>query len=816
MASKKRNSITSASSTTSARGAFATSANSSRGPASSRLTSEPRLARSLSHLFSHPQLSRLASFGQNFYYRFSKLPTHLYHSLKTSITFVILISIFSLFVVAEILIPKGWTVLRPLRIIPDSLKRLFTRASSFLDRDNHNGPSRAYLIELAFKHMQAKRTRTLITVFGMSISMAFIVLLMSIGYGLQHLVTTRVARLEELQQAEVLPGLSDDLVLNDKFLSRVQNLPEVKAVLPLISVVGRVSFQDSISDIAVYGTTTDYLASSAIQPIRGKVFQSQEMSRPTGDGVVEVNREGGAGASGSAGAGASDDLDDEGKAVSFIISEGSWLRVRSDSSVNGQVLGYTRQANIGNRTNGYEVWGDYYQGFVLSNGGSSQGGSAFDNSPDNSSTNSSQNQPNKALWIKATFPLWQSSTCTDVEPSQQQPAESDSSDVEAKTDPDGATDTTSTQPAASLTYNKNCEDGQYIPLLDELGNQAVKEGFVAQLPGQITVSSGTNVLGVSTVAFATSSSSLNQTNTSQWLAQGGTLPVIDQKDTLDSKVSDEFATNIGKTIIQIPKGSLRQAVVNRSVLSLLGLSEDKAVGSKITMTFIAVSSQSNGEEERIESAPTTYEIIGVTPEDDTPVVYVPFIELRSLGIDNFSQVKVVAKDKNLLSELRATIETMGYGTVSVADTVTQIDNLFGNFRLLMAVIGLVALFVASLGMFNTLTVSLLERTREIGLLKAMGMRSDEIRELFLTESMIMGFYGGVLGLIIGSALGKLLSLVLTGVAVSHGVGSIDISLVPFDFVLVVVGLSVVVGIITGFFPARRATKISALNALRYE
>jgi ABC-type antimicrobial peptide transport system permease subunit len=159
---------------------------------------------------------------------------------------------------------------------------------------------------------------------------------------------------------------------------------------------------------------------------------------------------------------------------------------------------------------------------------------------------------------------------------------------------------------------------------------------------------------------------------------------------------------------------------------------------------------------------------------------------------------------------------MGYGTVSVADTVAQIDSLFSTFRLLLGVIGLVALSVAALGMFNTLTVSLLERTREVGLLKAMGMKSGEVRELFLTESMIMGFYGGILGLLIGFGAGKLLSLILSSVAVAKGVGFIDISVVPLSFVLVVVVLAIIVGILTGYFPARRATKISALNALRYE
>jgi ABC-type antimicrobial peptide transport system permease subunit len=102
------------------------------------------------------------------------------------------------------------------------------------------------------------------------------------------------------------------------------------------------------------------------------------------------------------------------------------------------------------------------------------------------------------------------------------------------------------------------------------------------------------------------------------------------------------------------------------------------------------------------------------------MIYVPFMDVRSLGVNKYSQLKVIAKDNGSLRDIRTTIESAGYGTVSVSDTVAQIDSLFSKFRLVLSILGLVALSVAALGMFNTLTVSLLERTREVGLMKAMG------------------------------------------------------------------------------------------------
>jgi len=131
-------------------------------------------------------------------------------------------------------------------------------------------------------------------------------------------------------------------------------------------------------------------------------------------------------------------------------------------------------------------------------------------------------------------------------------------------------------------------------------------------------------------------------------------------------------------------------------------------------------------------------------------------------------------------------------------------------------LGTIALAVASLGMFNTMTVSLLERTREVGVMKSMGMLSKEVRELFLAESMIMGMGGGTLGVLFGFIMGWSLSITLSAVSVLKGQGVINISYVPWFFVAFIMLISFMVGIVTGWYPSKRARMISALNALRYE
>jgi putative ABC transport system permease protein len=98
----------------------------------------------------------------------------------------------------------------------------------------------------------------------------------------------------------------------------------------------------------------------------------------------------------------------------------------------------------------------------------------------------------------------------------------------------------------------------------------------------------------------------------------------------------------------------------------------------------------------------------------------------------------------------------------------------------------------------------------------MGMRSSEIRDSFLAESMLMGTMGGILGIGLGFILGKILEALLSVLAINNGAEWLNIIEVPVDFSILIIVLSFLVGVLTGLYPARRATKISALNALRYE
>jgi ABC-type antimicrobial peptide transport system permease subunit len=148
--------------------------------------------------------------------------------------------------------------------------------------------------------------------------------------------------------------------------------------------------------------------------------------------------------------------------------------------------------------------------------------------------------------------------------------------------------------------------------------------------------------------------------------------------------------------------------------------------------------------------------------------------------------------------------------------VSEISRVFSLFRVILGIFGLIALIVAALGAFNTLTISLLERIREVGLFKALGMRNKDIYKLFLTESLFIGIFGGTLGLILGGFLGQGINVILKFMAQRAHAEAIPLFITPWFFALGVALFSVVVGFLTGWYPSKRAVKIDPLDALRYE
>jgi putative ABC transport system permease protein len=119
-------------------------------------------------------------------------------------------------------------------------------------------------------------------------------------------------------------------------------------------------------------------------------------------------------------------------------------------------------------------------------------------------------------------------------------------------------------------------------------------------------------------------------------------------------------------------------------------------------------------------------------------------------------------------------------------------------------------------MFNTMTVTLLERTKEIGIMRTLGASPNDVKYLFVSESVIVGFLGGVSGIVMGVALGLAVNLFLNIVAGQFGGKSVSLFSFPLTFLAFIAVFSAAVGYLTGIFPAKRAAKLNPLDAIRYE
>lgn len=257
------------------------------------------------------------------------------------------------------------------------------------------------------------------------------------------------------------------------------------------------------------------------------------------------------------------------------------------------------------------------------------------------------------------------------------------------------------------------------------------------------------------------------------------------------------------------------AVISTALFKFLNVSSaEQILGKQIKLDAIVPKDfLENGEGKVFEDK--IYNIIGVT-ESESPSIYVSKNSFADFNLKHYSQTKVEINSPQDEEKTRKLIENLGLKTEYVGETVSQINEVFRFFEIILGSFGLIALIVASLAMFNTLTISLLERTREIALLKILGMKKKAIESLFLTEAIVMGLIGGILGIILGIIVSDFANYLLNLFALKSGGQAIKIFVHPFWFVIVIMLFSILVGFLTGIYPAKRASRINALEIMRYE
>lgn len=182
----------------------------------------------------------------------------------------------------------------------------------------------------------------------------------------------------------------------------------------------------------------------------------------------------------------------------------------------------------------------------------------------------------------------------------------------------------------------------------------------------------------------------------------------------------------------------------------------------------------------------------------------------------YSSISVRVTTMQDLDAAKEGIEALGLSTVTIADHLEDVRNAFVVLDALLGAVGTIALLVAGLGIANTMVTSILERTREIGVMKAIGGGEWDIRRIFFVEAAAIGLLGGVLGLVLGWLVTRLANLIANAYIRPYGVEPTDLFYMPVWLILGAVGFAVVVSLLAGIYPAARAARVDPVTALRHD
>jgi len=261
----------------------------------------------------------------------------------------------------------------------------------------------------------------------------------------------------------------------------------------------------------------------------------------------------------------------------------------------------------------------------------------------------------------------------------------------------------------------------------------------------------------------------------------------------------------GRALIQSDKAAV---VIGHLVAQPSGEDEPMyEVGDRITLTFMVKSQEKK----------VTLRVVGVMEEvggtfgseDDNSVV-IPFREAQQI-FESGSSVDYVALTVDTVENVDSVVEHIedDFGddvmVMSFEMVQEQVGQILGTLEAVLGGIAAISLIVAGVGIVNTMTISVMERTREIGILKAIGGKSSDVLYLFLSEATITGIMGGVAGAAFGFVLGRLVG----------GYIGLPVSTSP-ALGLAVVGFAVVTSVLAGLYPAWRAAGMNPVDALRYE
>ena len=262
-------------------------------------------------------------------------------------------------------------------------------------------------------------------------------------------------------------------------------------------------------------------------------------------------------------------------------------------------------------------------------------------------------------------------------------------------------------------------------------------------------------------------------------------------------------------------------LVNQKLLKAMGLSDYKSVvGKEITLIVtsnlptkpIEIKARIIGVVDK-NLANENYNTIIASKELASKVKSNSLLIKDSFKEKGYDQAIMYAKDNGDVKNIGEAVKKIGYMYMSEEETAKMIKNALTTVEQILSILGIIVLFVAALGTMNTMNMAIHEKTKSIGIMKAVGASRESIHKIFLTQAGAIGFIGGIMGLAFSFINSKIIEFALAQYLSGKGVKEIIHFSLPTWLVLGTLAFAIGISLISGIYPARKASKLDAIEAL---
>ena len=281
--------------------------------------------------------------------------------------------------------------------------------------------------------------------------------------------------------------------------------------------------------------------------------------------------------------------------------------------------------------------------------------------------------------------------------------------------------------------------------------------------------------------------------------------------------------------------SANEVLISGNAATRMGFTPSTAVGHKITFhgQFPGIYLPGSGQQPAKNSLPLELSVIGVlsnagnigtggaffisAPYRTATGYWEQMAKANQWTADEFSNITLVAETAGSVDAVAKEVKDLGYQATTSSDFLKGFSQFITILEIGLSGLAAIALIVACLGIANTMYTAVLERTREIGIMKALGARSADVRGMFMSEAGMIGLLGGAVGLGIAALVGVVGNVIVNNIAAGQGI-PLDLSVfrITWWLALGALALATLFSALSGFFPALRASRLDPVAALRYE